>query len=49
MQGTNEGLTIYEIAKEIGTTTRTAARIKSAILRNFPQIGTLPSNDKHKR
>lgn len=49
MQGTSEGLTLDEIAEEICATRRTADRIKSAILRNFPQIGNLPSKDKHKR
>lgn len=49
MQGTSEGLTLKEIAEEICATTRTAARVKSVILRNFPQIDELPSKTKHKR
>ena len=39
------GYTLDEIAEEICATRRTADRIKSAILRNFPQIGNLPSKD----
>lgn len=49
MQGTSEGLTLDEVAKEIDVSTRTATRMIAAIMRNFPQIGLRPSNDNHKR
>lgn len=51
MQGTREGLTLAEIADDLGgnTSRRTAERIKNAILNSFPQIDELESNDRFKR
>lgn len=49
MQGTQIGLTLEEIADELNATRRTAERIRDAILRNFPQIGEIPSKNNYKR
>ncbi|MGL4562456.1 MAG: helix-turn-helix transcriptional regulator [Brevinema sp.] len=49
MWARRSGVTLEEIGKELNATRRTAERVRDAILRNFPQIGELPSPDKHKR
>jgi len=49
MQGSQEGLTLIDIAEELNASKRTAERIKNAILRNFPQIGELKTDGKFKR
>ncbi|MDD3012388.1 MAG: WYL domain-containing protein [Candidatus Gastranaerophilales bacterium] len=49
MQGTREGLTLTDIAKELNATRRTAERVKNAILCNFPQIDELEIDGRFKR
>ena len=49
MQEKANGMTIDEIAEEISSSRRTAERIRDFILRNFHNIGELPSNDRFKR
>lgn len=49
MRSKRQGLTLDEIADELSATRRTAERVRDVILRIFPYVDEIPSNDRYKR